>query len=49
MLGGIVDLSIPVHEGTATNDLGPKFWVRLSHVPSRQLHQYTQFRGGASS
>jgi arylformamidase len=28
------------------DDLGPKFWVRLSHAASRPLYQYTQSREG---
>jgi kynurenine formamidase len=42
----VVDLSVPVYEGMPTDDLGPKFWVRLSHAASRPLYQYTQSREG---
>lgn len=46
MLDGIVDLSVPIFEGMPTDDLGPKFWMRLSHAASRQLYQHTQSREG---
>jgi arylformamidase len=42
----VVDLSVPIHEGMPVDDLGPKFWVRLSHAASRPLYQYTQSREG---
>jgi kynurenine formamidase len=42
----IVDLSVPIFEGMPTDDLGPKFWVRLSHAAARQLYQNTQSREG---
>jgi kynurenine formamidase len=42
----IVDLSVPFYEGMPTDDLGPKFWVRLSHAAARQLYQHTQSREG---
>jgi arylformamidase len=42
----IVDLSLSIYEGMPTDDLGPKFWVRLSHAASRQLYQHTQSREG---
>jgi arylformamidase len=45
-LSRVVDLSVPIHEGMAVDDLGPKFWVRLSHAASRPLYQYTQSREG---
>jgi arylformamidase len=43
---GVVDLTVPFHEGMPAEDLGPKFWVRLSHAASRQLYQHTQTREG---
>ena len=46
---GVVDLTVPFYEGMPADDLGPKFWVRLSHAASRQLYQYTQNREGAYS
>jgi kynurenine formamidase len=46
MFQGIVDLSFPIFEGMPTDDLGPKFWVRLSHAAARQLYQNTQSREG---
>ncbi|PYM58274.1 MAG: hypothetical protein DMD79_19310 [Candidatus Rokuibacteriota bacterium] len=46
MLDDIVDLSVPIFEGMPADDLGPKFWVRLSHAASRQLYQHTQSREG---
>jgi kynurenine formamidase len=42
----VVDLSVPIYEGMGVDDLGPKFWVRLSHAASRPLYQYTQSREG---
>jgi arylformamidase len=42
----VVDLSVPIYEGMPVDDLGPKFWVRLSHAASRPLYQYTQSREG---
>jgi kynurenine formamidase len=42
----VVDLSVPIHEGMPVDDLGPKFWVRLSHAASGPLYQYTQSREG---
>jgi kynurenine formamidase len=42
----LVDLTFPVYEGMPTDDLGPKFWVRLSHAASRQLQQHAQTREG---
>lgn len=46
VLDHVVDLTVPFHEGMPTDDLGPKFWVRLSHAASRQLYQDTQTREG---
>ena len=46
MLDEIIDLSVPVYEGMPTDDLGPKFWVRLSHAAARRLYQNTQSREG---
>ena len=46
VVADVVDLSVPVYEGMPTDDLGPKFWVRLSHAASRPLYQYTQSREG---
>ena len=43
---GVVDLTVPFYEGMPADDLGPKFWVRLSHAASRQIYQYTQNREG---
>ena len=45
-LARVVDLSVPIYEGMPVDDLGPKFWVRLSHAASRPLYQYTQSREG---
>ena len=42
----VVDLSVPIYEGMPVDDLGPKFWVRLSHAASRPLYQHTQSREG---
>ena len=42
----VVDLTVPFYEGMPADDLGPKFWVRLSHAASRQIYQYTQNREG---
>ena len=46
VLDHVVDLSVPIYEGMPADDLGPKFWVRLSHAASRQLYQNTQSREG---
>ena len=46
MFDDVLDLSAPIYEGMPTDDLGPKFWVRLSHAASRPLYQYTQSREG---
>src|SRR5262249_26151464 len=42
----VADLSVPIYEGMPVDDLGPKFWVRLSHAASRPLYRYTQSREG---
>ena len=42
----IVDLSVPICEGMPEEDLGPKFWVRLSYAASRQTYNDTQSREG---
>ena len=44
MLDKIVDLTVPMYEGMPTDDLGPKFWVQLSHERSQQFQQNTQSR-----
>lgn len=46
VLDDVVDLSVPIYEGMPVDDLGPKFWVRLSHEYARQLYQDTQSREG---
>jgi kynurenine formamidase len=46
VVDAVVDLTVPFHEGMPAEDLGPKFWVRLSHAASRQLYQRTQSREG---
>ena len=43
---GVVDLTVPFYEGMPADDLGPKFWVRLSHAASRPIYRYTQNREG---
>lgn len=42
----IVDLSVPLYEGMPTDDLGPKFWVRLSHAASGQIYSNHHTREG---
>lgn len=46
MLDRVLDLSVPIYEGMPVDDLGPKFWVRLSHAASRPLYQHKQSREG---
>ena len=46
MLDGVVDLSVPLYEGMPTDDLGPKFWVRISHAAARRIYRDTQSREG---
>ena len=42
MLDGVVDLSVPLYEGMPTDDLGPKFWVRISHAAARRIYIATR-------
>lgn len=46
IMSDILDLSMPIFEGMPCDDLGPKFWTRLSYAASRQLYQHTQSREG---
>lgn len=46
MLEHVVDLSVPIYEGMPVDDLGPKFWVRLSHAASRRIYNNTHSREG---
>ena len=46
MFDEIIDLSVPIYEGMPVDDLGPKFWVRLSHAAARRVYNYKQSREG---
>lgn len=46
VLDRVLDPNVPIYEGMPVDDLGPKFWVRLSHAASRPLYQHRQSRRG---
>ena len=46
IVDAVIDLSVPIYEGMPTDDLGPKFWVRLGHEAARKIYSDHHTREG---